>query len=1225
MTKTGKKIFLIFFAAAFVFASFAFVFGLKATVVAETVKDHCIFSEDFDSLSSLSDSDKFIDVGDEDAGHVTVVGGGVTDGGKVAQVDKWGRAKAQINGLAYLDELTISAWVYANNPEQRIFSVENGYNYFLKGGGIANDDHSIVAWPTVEGSAVVSNDDPWGHSWGAGICSKEQDGTVSELYYLFTVAVERNCIRFYKNNLLIDSYYITNDRESKDVSKFIENFYDGLKTSEISIGGGAFDIKDTGNYYIDNLRVYDFAVKSYNELYEVIKNSGNNLSSAYSEIVNNAAVGAPIVFYDFSSVSDKTVINKGTKSGANGTLYDECDVSSGTLKLNGSGFLILPENLFTGNAYSISMDVKRTDESNSDLLYVLHDKWFDDSSVRFADCWFQGNNAVITDHFSSNASEANYNKVQYSVPSDWFNLTSVYNGSSLKIFVDGVLIATKTLTDPTPASQLVAGRIGMQFWDRAFFKGEIDNVKIYDFALGESQSDPIVKYDFSSVDGTTVNNAGTKSGANGTLNGEYEIIDGTLKLNGRGYLKLPDNLFTGDEYSVSMDIKRSTTWNRDLLYVFAKGGFDGHKFADCWIQSTTDGDVKKPVAWVITDHYNYNQSEDANWKNTPIEPTKEWMNVTTVYKAGNLKIYIDGVKCNDYNLTSPISPSQFVSGWIGMGFWDRDNFRGEIDNVAIYDYALAQESVINLANKVTVRIDMPESATSGDNLTEYTTVEFERREDLGFSFTSADIATLGIDFNSKQPQTFMNKQGVTVKSYFGREINDYSDSIVFGPFDKLPEKAEFSYTDGTKEVLAIEWYDSFDFGNKTTYTGSATDFRGRVATVSINASYTATKEELKVLIDKAGKIIDYKPLYEDYEYEDFLYQVEYPYTNAIGAYEQPSTSEEDILQATADLKNAMDNTYYPLRLESYELYSLDVNVDGWTGVDINANEIEVVWLISGSDGGIELRYHTANGQKTESVRGKDIPAGNYKLSIGRYFVAEYGTALLNMYLVKNGTIVASLENVVSENGGDGSIRGAVKNDVSMLSYYTSINRSLYDTGSIVMYDEAMETSDVKSEITDWVLLSSTEMYEMINNAKAAFDLLVPARIVSVNSFDDINCKVGTDIESLLPSVANATFSNDRTMTLRITWDKSNLDTSKAGEFTLNGYVIDNDGSHYRVYQKVIVQSNEKEKTYITPKTVLIIVASLVVVGITLYGVISSMIIRKREEKRKWEAINRVKE
>lgn len=74
---------------------------------------------------------------------------------------------------------------------------------------------------------------------------------------------------------------------------------------------------------------------------------------------------------------------------------------------------------------------------------------------------------------------------------------------------------------------------------------------------------------------------------------------------------------------------------------------------------------------------------------------------------------------------------------------------------------------------------------------------------------------------------------------------------------------------------------------------------------------------------------------------------------------------------------------------------------------------------------------------------------------------------------------------------------------------------------------------------------------------------------------DITCKPGTNIEDLIPKTTKVTYDNGTTNSLRIAWDKSNLDLTKAGEYILTGYISEYDGSNYTVRLKIIVKDDEK--------------------------------------------------
>jgi predicted extracellular nuclease len=73
-------------------------------------------------------------------------------------------------------------------------------------------------------------------------------------------------------------------------------------------------------------------------------------------------------------------------------------------------------------------------------------------------------------------------------------------------------------------------------------------------------------------------------------------------------------------------------------------------------------------------------------------------------------------------------------------------------------------------------------------------------------------------------------------------------------------------------------------------------------------------------------------------------------------------------------------------------------------------------------------------------------------------------------------------------------------------------------------------------------------------------------IKSVSPLSDINIEVGGDL--ILPKVVEVTMSDNTTKNAAVTWDKTNLDINKVGEYTLTG---DIEGTELKAQIKIIVE------------------------------------------------------
>jgi hypothetical protein len=70
----------------------------------------------------------------------------------------------------------------------------------------------------------------------------------------------------------------------------------------------------------------------------------------------------------------------------------------------------------------------------------------------------------------------------------WQHVVATKEGDKLHLFVDGVLVTSSEIVDPTPIGlQLVIGQLYTDSLDR-FFVGQLDEIAIYDRALSPSEA-----------------------------------------------------------------------------------------------------------------------------------------------------------------------------------------------------------------------------------------------------------------------------------------------------------------------------------------------------------------------------------------------------------------------------------------------------------------------------------------------------------------------------------------------------------------------------------------------------------------------------------------------------------------------------------------------------------------------------------------------------------------
>ena len=180
--------------------------------------------------------------------------------------------------------------------------------------------------------------------------------------------------------------------------------------------------------------------------------------------------------YDFTSgVTDLT----GTE---NGSLVAGASVGGGVLSLDGSGYAEFGTHLIsTSGSYSVVLDFRLAGAQSGihELIsqgssggpgFYIGSGGGNGTTFRVTDSWFNSGVTFPTDTL--------WHQVALVVDGSGGTSTFYLDGSALGFF--GAAIATTTGGSPT--------RLGAQFGPHGeFFNGEIDNVRIYDSAIGSGE------------------------------------------------------------------------------------------------------------------------------------------------------------------------------------------------------------------------------------------------------------------------------------------------------------------------------------------------------------------------------------------------------------------------------------------------------------------------------------------------------------------------------------------------------------------------------------------------------------------------------------------------------------------------------------------------------------------------------------------------------------------
>jgi len=472
-------------------------------------------------------------------------------------------------------------------------------------------------------------------------------------------------------------------------------------------------------------------------------NAGTGGNGGVGQVLLNLKLSSLVGWWTFdgTDVTTSTVTDKSGRAN-HGTRYGGINMVAGKIgqaaNFNGSSYYIrTPYNNFpnAGDDRTISFWVRSTNMAVADTALV---GWGTNSAnsasvielgpsgVANRKVAFYGNG----NNLSSNGTLAN---------NVWNYVTFVLSGTSAKIYINGALDSSGTLTglNTTAASYFYMG----QFSGLNNFKGNLDEVRVYSRALSASEVVALYHLNVDKVNSSATTNGGTLvssglmgywtfdgmdmnattakdksgNGNNGTRNGATKVALGKigqgLKIDGSsGYVSIPDSsslVFgtggTDRPFSVS-------TWVKPLNnagYAVAIGkepyvqlGFGDDPTREWQLISWTDGNIY--FACYGNTGVNRITRYGPNSKLTP----GKWHNVVATYTGSNtsagLKIFIDGVRmdtsADDHgNYTGMPNSSNPVT--IGLANLQELNANGSMDDVRIYNRVLSTSEIQQLFKK----------------------------------------------------------------------------------------------------------------------------------------------------------------------------------------------------------------------------------------------------------------------------------------------------------------------------------------------------------------------------------------------------------------------------------------------------------------------------------------------------------------------------------------------
>jgi len=271
---------------------------------------------------------------------------------------------------------------------------------------------------------------------------------------------------------------------------------------------------------------------------------------------------------------------------------------------------------------------------------------------------------------------------------NWYNIIGTYDGSNVKIYLDGVLKDTVALTG-TVDNATQSFRIGV-YGSASYFDGKISEVAIFDYALSSTQIS--------------------------TLYGSSELGSTSpmaLKPAPVAFYPLGDNSASNPLTQPNEAVEDASVFNFDSDVIEVSNSSDlritGNMTLSAWINSNNisssqvliqknGGGGRNYQFWLLGSKLRLNTATEGAFSNTTLQSNR-WYHVAISVIDGTGTFYVDGVAdgSSTFTVTPPATNQPF---YIGRSYSPAAYyyFDGEMSNVQVWAAGLSSTEIETLYN-----------------------------------------------------------------------------------------------------------------------------------------------------------------------------------------------------------------------------------------------------------------------------------------------------------------------------------------------------------------------------------------------------------------------------------------------------------------------------------------------------------------------------------------------
>ncbi|GEM_PF-1427023 len=389
------------------------------------------------------------------------------------------------------------------------------------------------------------------------------------------------------------------------------------------------------------------------------------------------------------------------------------------LQFNGSGQYVRTASLPAMSAYTFSAWAKKTGAGDQDPRGMIMGYSASSGNNYIDICWnSSGSHPLFSISTNTVGQTTVYSGGNCAATGVWAHYVATYDGSFARLYMNGQLIAGPTAITGTVASGALD--IGQLYGGSYYFKGIIDDARVYNRALSAAEITQLYNFGKAKVDVASGPATSSGSGLVGywTFDGKDTVWTSataatTLDKSGNGNTGTLTNMNQGTAPAQGK-IGQALSFNASN-YVSSTDIIGTNTVTVCaWIYPTQIGSY----AWIMGNArfiiqstpagYIYLSSDNGNTKlqTADIPAVKKWSQMCAVrLSTGTGTIYLNGAQTATGNTGSPSSYALFAIGvQDGWGDGVGGGFQGTIDDVRVYNRALSATEVKNLYNLGKVKV-----------------------------------------------------------------------------------------------------------------------------------------------------------------------------------------------------------------------------------------------------------------------------------------------------------------------------------------------------------------------------------------------------------------------------------------------------------------------------------------------------------------------------------------